>query len=315
MTEKTEINKNIRQHAGSGRNSLSGGENIKLNENDAISISIRNVVKKYGNLYAVKDISFDVKKGEFFGFLGPNGAGKTTIIRIITTSTKATSGQVLVNGYDITKEPIKAKKDIGVVSQYINIDMELTCRENLIVHAMLHRMKKKEASERIDFLLDYIEMTDKKNVLVEHISGGMKRKLMIARALLHEPDILFLDEPTIGLDAHSKRKLWELMSKINSENKTIFLTTHYIEEAEELCNRVGIIHEGQLIALDSPANLIKTVGSITLDVLENDMLKSYFFNSREQALAGASKNEGTVVIRETNLEDVFLNKTGRRVES
>lgn len=280
-----------------------------------IAISVRNIDKKYGKVHAVKELSLDVERGEFFGFLGPNGAGKTTTIRIITASAKPGSGKVFINGSDIGRDPIKAKKDIGVVSQYINLDMELTCRENLRVHGMLHGMPGKKIRQRIDYLLDYIEMTDKKDVQVEHISGGMKRKLMIARALLHEPDILFLDEPTIGLDAHSKRKMWELMEKINTRKKTIFLTTHYIEEAEELCRRVGIINQGQLIATDSPRNLIEEVGEVTLDVFTDESYKSYFFASRKEALEAAADRKGKVLIRKTNLEDVFLAKTGRRVEN
>ncbi|MHB1252837.1 MAG: ABC transporter ATP-binding protein [Candidatus Humimicrobiaceae bacterium] len=281
---------------------------------EKIAISLKNLYKKYGSLIALNNLTLDVLEGEFFGFLGPNGAGKTTAIRIITTATKPDSGQVYLNSFDISRNPIKAKNSMGVVSQYINLDMELTCRENLVVHGMLHKMKKRKVMERINYLLDYIEMTDKKNILVGKISGGMQRKLMIARALLHEPEILFLDEPTVGLDAHSKRKIWDLMVKINSENKTIFLTTHYIEEAEQLCNRVAIINRGNLIEIDTPGNLIEKVGVIALDVFDQDDYTTYFFNSREEALEAGSKMEGRIMVRETNLEDVFLNETGRRVK-
>ena len=157
-------------------------------------------------------------------------------------------------------------------------------------------------------------MTDKQNTLVGKISGGMQRKLMIARALLHEPEILFFDEPTVGLDAHSKRKIWDLMVKINSEKKTIFLTTHYIEEAEQLCNRVAIINSGNLIEVDTPRNLIEKVGVVALDMFGFDDYTTYFFESREEALEAGGKMEGRIMVRETNLEDVFLNKTGRRVK-
>ncbi len=281
--------------------------------NNKISISVKNISKKYGKLLAVNNLSFDVFKGELFGFLGPNGAGKTTTIRIITASSKADSGDVYINGYDLRKNSVNAKKNIGVVSQYINLDMELTCAENLLVHGILHGMRNKEILERTAFLLEYIEMSDKRNVLVEHISGGMKRKLMIARALLHNPSILFMDEPTIGLDAHSKRKLWELLIKINAEGKTIFLTTHYIEEAEELCSRVGILNKGNLIAVDSPLNLIKKIGKVSLDVFEEDEVKTYFFATRAEAIKEATNFKTKVLIRNTNLEDFFLEKTGRRV--
>lgn len=282
---------------------------------DEVSVSLKNLTKNYGKVKAVNDVSFDVLRGEIFGFLGPNGAGKTTTIRMITTATKPTSGTALINGFDVRKDPVNAKRTIGVVSQYINIDMELTSAENLIVHGMLYRMEKKTIYSRVDELLDFIEMSDKKNVAAGKISGGMQRKLMIARALLHKPEILFLDEPTVGLDAQSKRKIWDLLVKINSENKTIFLTTHYIEEAEELCNRVGIIDKGRLIALDSPENLIKEVGKIALDTFTADNCSTAFFCSREEALKAAEGIKEKIVIRRTNLEDVFLKKTGKRVES
>ncbi|MCL4386551.1 MAG: ATP-binding cassette domain-containing protein, partial [Cyanobacteria bacterium] len=149
---------------------------------EKIAISLKNLYKKYGNLIALNNLTLEVPEGELFGFLGPNGAGKTTAIRIITTATKYDSGEVYLNGFDILKNPLEAKNSIGVVSQYINLDMELTCKENLIVHGMLHNMKKRKILERIDYLLDYIEITDKENVQVEKISGGMQRKLMIARA-------------------------------------------------------------------------------------------------------------------------------------
>ena len=291
------------------------GSDIAIGE---VSVSLRNLTKNYGEVKAVDDVSFDVLRGEIFGFLGPNGAGKTTTIRMITTATKPTSGTVLINGYDVRKDPVDAKKTIGVVNQYINIDMELTTAENLIVHGMLYGMNKKDIYLRVNELLDFIEMSNKKNVAAGKISGGMQRKLMIARALLHKPEILFLDEPTIGLDAQSKRKIWDLLVKINSESKTIFLTTHYIEEAEELCNRVGIIDEGRLIALDSPENLIKEVGKIALDIFTADNYSTDFFYSREEALKaaeGIKERKEKIIIRKTNLEDVFLKKTGKRVES
>jgi len=280
-----------------------------------ISVSVKKITKNYGEVKAVKDVSFDVLKGEIFGFLGPNGAGKTTTIRMITTATKPTSGTALINGFDVEKDPVNAKRTIGVVSQYINIDMELTTAENLIVHGMLYRMRKKAINSKVDELLDFIEMSDKKNIAVGKISGGMQRKLMIARALLHEPEILFLDEPTVGLDARSKRKIWDLLMKINSEERTIFLTTHYIEEAEELCDRVGIIDEGKLIALDTPKKLIKEVGETAVDIFTDDIFSTDFFTDRERALEAVKGIKDKIIIRKTNLEDVFLKKTGKRVEN
>ncbi|MCD4669760.1 MAG: ATP-binding cassette domain-containing protein [Actinomycetia bacterium] len=280
-----------------------------------ISVSVKKITKNYGEVKAVRDVSFNVMRGEVFGFLGPNGAGKTTTIRMITTATKPTSGTALINDFDVEKDPVNAKRTICVVSQYINIDMELTSAENLIVHGMLYHMRKKAINSKVDELLDFIEMSDKKNIAAGKISGGMQRKLMIARALLHEPEILFLDEPTVGLDARSKRKIWDLLMKINSEGRTIFLTTHYIEEAEELCDRVGIIDEGKLIALDTPKKLIKEVGETAVDIFTDDIFSTEFFADREGALETVKGIKDKVIIRKTNLEDVFLKKTGKRVES
>ncbi len=279
-----------------------------------ISVSVKNLTKHYGKIKAVDNVSFNVLRGEIFGFLGPNGAGKTTTIRMITTATNPTSGTALINDFDVSKDPVNAKRTICVVSQYVNIDMELTSGENLIVHGMLYRMRKKTIYSRVDELLDFIEMSDKRNIAAAKISGGMQRKLMIARALLHKPEILFLDEPTIGLDAQSKRKIWDMLVRINSENKTIFLTTHYIEEAEELCDRVGIIDNGKLIALNAPKNLIREVGEIALDIFAGNNYSTNFFSNREEALEAAKGIKDKVVIRRTNLEDVFLKKTGKRVE-
>ena len=192
------------------------------------------LTKEYGEIKAVDSLNLEVYSGEIFGFLGPNGAGKTTTIRILTTLTKPTSGQAWINGMDVLKEALKVKEIIGVVQQTLSLDRELTLQENMELHARLHHLGSRERKRRIAELLDYVELTAHAKRLVEELSGGMRRRLMIARALIHSPQLLFLDEPTVGLDAQTRRRLWEMIRRMNVNGTTVFLTTHYIEEAEAL---------------------------------------------------------------------------------
>ncbi|GAI30615.1 unnamed protein product, partial [marine sediment metagenome] len=228
------------------------------------------LTKIYGEVKAVEDLNLEVRSGEIFGFLGPNGAGKTTTIRILTTLTKPTSGHAWVNGFDVLREPVKVRNLFGVVQQHISLDRDLTVRENMELHARLHHLKPSERRQRIAELLDYVELAEQANHLVEKLSGGMKRRLMIARALMHRPKLLFLDEPTVGLDAQTRRRLWELIRRMNLNGTTVLLTTHYIEEAEALCGRVGIIHQGHLIALGSPLELRQRLGLVAVETLSNN---------------------------------------------
>jgi ABC-2 type transport system ATP-binding protein len=215
-------------------------------------LEVHNVVKRYGSVTAVDGVSFSVNGGEIFGLLGPNGAGKSTTIRMLTTLTKPTAGELFVDGYSVVNEQVEVKRRIGVVPQQNNFEQELTGRENLLLHALLHKMPKKIRDARIAELLAYVGLEDRADERVRNYSGGMARRLIIARALLHGPSILFLDEPTVGLDPQTRRKIWDLILLMNRSGVTVLLTTHYIEEAESLCHRVGIIDYGKLIALDSP---------------------------------------------------------------
>lgn len=204
---------------------------------------------------AVNDLSFSVGRGEIFGLLGPNGAGKTTTIRMMTMQTQPTAGRILYDGLDTAKEPQAIKSCIGVVPQHINFDQDLTVGENMELHARLHHLGKKERQERVAELLDYVELGDVVHDGVRRLSGGMKRRLLIIRALIHRPKILFLDEPTVALDPQVRRRIWELVRHMADQGVTVFLTTHYIEEAEALCNRVAILNKGKLVDLDSPQHL------------------------------------------------------------
>jgi ABC-2 type transport system ATP-binding protein len=280
-------------------------------------IVAKKLVKNYDNTKAVQGLDLQVHSSEIFGFLGPNGAGKTTTIRIMTTLAKPTSGEVRINGFDVVKNADQVKKIIGVVQQHLSLDCDLTIRENMEFHARLYGLSASERKRRIDGLLEYVELTKYANSMVDKLSGGMKKRASIVIALIHQPKVLFLDEPTVGLDAQSRRNLWDLVRRLNADGTTIFLTTHYIEEAEALCNRVGIMHQGNLIALDTPKALCAKLGSVAVESLVNKETRYRFFTNRAEANSYAQtlSTEATVVtIRETNLEDVFVELTGQKVE-
>ena len=275
------------------------------------------LTKTYGEIRAVDGLNLKVHSGEVFGFLGPNGAGKTTTIRILNTLTKPTSGGAWVSGFDVVKEPDKVKKVIGVVQQHISLDRDLTVRENMEFHARLHHLGASERKRRINELIDYVGLTEHADRIVEQLSGGMKRRAMIVNALLHQPDVLFLDEPTVGLDAQTRRRLWDLIRRLNHDGTTIFLTTHYIEEAEALCQRVGIIHLGRLISIGNPLALRQKLGLVTVETLVNNKDTRYqYFPDRVAAssyIQDLPHDVKTIIIRESNLEDVFVELTGQKV--
>ncbi len=274
-------------------------------------IQIQDLRKTYGDTVAVDGLNLEVYAGEVFGFLGPNGAGKTTTCRILTTLTKPSSGRALVSGCEVVADPVGAKKGMGLVPQHLNVDPDLTVYENLKLHGMLHKMPRARREERIATLLEFSGLTRRRDHLAKNLSGGLKRRLMIARALLHQPRVLFLDEPTVGLDAHTRRRTWELIRQSNQAGVTVFLTTHYIEEAQNLCHRVGIIHEGKLIALDTPAALMARTGKVVVEGAGGGAPR--FFATRAEAAAFAAGAGGDVIIRGSNLEDVFISLTGRKV--
>jgi len=232
------------------------------------SIEIKSLTKSFGDVIAVNDISLSVKPGEIFGFLGPNGAGKSTTIMILTTLLKPTSGQALICGFDVMTNAKKVRENIGYVQQETTVDDYLTGRENLLLQAKLNHIPKNEINKRIDELLELIELSDKQDKAVGTYSGGMRKRLDIAGGLLHRPKVLFLDEPTVGLDIQTRRKIWEYIKKIHDEFEiTIFLTTHYMEEADKLCDRIGIIDGGKIQVIDSPENMKKAMGHEVISII------------------------------------------------
>lgn len=233
-------------------------------------IKVENLIKRFGNITAVNDISFDVEEGTIFGFLGPNGAGKTTTINILCTLLSPTSGRAFIAGHDCIKESSEVRKAIGIVFQDTTLDKDLTAYENLIFHAYLYNIAKDKMQERVDDVLRFVDLYDRKDDLVKKFSGGMKRRLEVARGLIHRPKVLFLDEPTLGLDPQSRANLWEFISKLpEKHNVTIFMTTHYMEEAE-VCDRIAIIDNGKIIAMGTPDELKKTVGGDVIYIKTTD---------------------------------------------
>lgn len=229
-------------------------------------IEVKNLVKKFDELIAVDKISFDVRHGEIFAFLGPNGAGKSTTIKMLTTMLKPTSGKLLLAGHDVTKERNDARKSFGIVFQDPSLEEELTANENMELHASLYKIPKKIRKEKIKNLLELVELWDRKDSYVKTFSGGMRRRLEIARGLLHEPKILFLDEPTLGLDTQTRNSMWEYVKRLSDEKgMTIFFTTHYLEEAEAVAERIAIIDLGKIISIGTTKELKQQTGTKNLE--------------------------------------------------
>jgi ABC-2 type transport system ATP-binding protein len=275
------------------------------------AISVRDLVKKFGDLRAVDGISFDVRKGEIFGFLGPNGAGKTTTINILVTLMRPTGGEAYVAGYNVVEEPVKVRERIGIVFQDPSVDRNLTGWENLYIHGLIYGLRGEELKRRIEESLEFAELTKFKDVEVKNYSGGMIRRLEIARGLMHEPEILFLDEPTIGLDPQTRAKIWEYVERLRNEaGVTVFLTTHYIEEAERLCDRVAIIDHGRIVAIGSPDELKQGIGGDVIYVRTGD-------KSSLMRLVEALQEDG-MVLRYRELDGVLalsVNNASRVIPS
>jgi ABC-2 type transport system ATP-binding protein len=271
------------------------------------------LTKNYGEVRAVERLSFTIPQGEVFGLLGPNGAGKTTTIKMLTTLSKPDSGRCLIDGFDVVKNPLEVKRRIGVVPQENNLDRELTAFENLLIYGMLHQVK--NPNKDIQAALRRVDLWDRKDSEVTHFSGGMQRRLLLARALLPQPSILFLDELSIGLDPQIRRQMWDMIRKTKIQGRTVILTTHYIEEAENLCDRVGILSRGRLVTLDTPANLKATVGEYIVEQIDPEgKLVQTICKNPEEARDLARNKEAGVTIRKSNLEDVFIKLTGERIE-
>jgi ABC-2 type transport system ATP-binding protein len=310
-------------------------------------IRIDRLTKTFKNqrtVIAVDDVTFEVKRGEIFGLLGPNGAGKSTLIRMLTTLLRPTSGTACVDSYDLFNDPEKIRSIIGVCPQNSTLDVELTAYDNLEFYGKLVNVPDSALDKRIWQLLDMTELTDRAHMKVQTFSGGMRRKLEIVRAFIHHPLILFLDEPTIGLDPESRREVWQQISKLNEEKTTIILTTHYMDEAEKLCNRIAFVDKGKLIALDVLDNLKRLIpegdlieiGFETIDdqvlaaIRENSLINSV--GVKEQKLIISARNGSKVLpfivavfenfslpmmsisIHTPSLEDVFIHLTGKKLD-
>ena len=306
-----------------------------------IAIQVTDLTKTFSDLTAVNHISFEITQGEIFGLLGPNGAGKTTTLSMLATMQKPTSGFATVQGRDIQKDEDGVRKAIGIVFQDQSLDEELTARENMDFHGRLYRLPPEIRRQRIDELLQLVELHDRKDDLVKTFSGGMRRRLEIARGLLHHPSVLFLDEPTLGLDPQTRNHLWKYIATLSKEkNITIILTTHYMEEADRLCDWIAIIDHGTIIALDSPQNLKDGIGGdiITIQTpdydtvaqvltgswidqveLHNDEVRIHLHNAEQHIsdiITLLSQHQipiHSVSVHKPTLEDVFLAFTGKTI--
>ena len=300
-------------------------------------ITVENLVKKYGALIAVNDISFQVVPGEVFGFLGPNGAGKTTTINILCTLSRPTSGHASINGYDVVRQQNQVRRSIGLVFQDPSLDDRLSGMQNLRFHAMVYNVPSAVREQRMEQVLHMVDLWEKRNNNVRTYSGGMKRRLELARGLLHSPRVLFLDEPTLGLDPQTRNRIWEYILDMRArEGTTIFLTTHYMEEAEN-ADRIAIIDHGRLVAMDTPQKLKNLVGKDIVTVKTSDGTTAIEeIAQRYQIIARGDGNELTfevdsgeeflprfirefgtqitsVNLRRPSLEDVFIKLTGREI--
>lgn len=299
-------------------------------------IKAKKLTKRYGDFVAVNGIDLDIGEGEIFGLLGPNGAGKTTTMMMLTTLRDITSGKAEVNGFDVSKQPSQVRKSIGIVFQDPSYDENLTAYENLKLHGLLYGVPGKELEKQIDIVLDLVTLSDRKHALVKSFSGGMKRRLEIARGLVHRPKILFLDEPTIGLDPQTRDHIWNYVIKLRKERgTTVIVTTHYMDEAEKLCDRVAIVDHGKIIVIGTPAELKRIIGGDIVVIKASNKkagaleklkcVKHVEKKGDELHLSVTNPNVNLpiiikalgsvdyVEIRSPTLNDVFLHYTGREI--
>ena len=276
-------------------------------------IETKNLTKTFDNFTAVDSLDLKIETGEFFGLLGPNGAGKTTTISLLSTLLLPTKGEILIDGQKLTRNRPDLKRKISVITQEYSMRQDMTMDEIMEYQGRLYFMPRREIKERTEELLEFCDLIKFRKRTVRKLSGGMKRKLMVCRALLTEPEILLLDEPTAGMDALSRRQMWNLLRKLNGKNLTILLTTHYMEEAQNLCSRVALMDHGKLEEINTPSGLIDSLGRYAVDVFSGEETRSSYFNSREEAIAYLSGVSGQASLRETTLEDVFVERAGRHL--
>lgn len=273
-------------------------------------IQLSKLTKKFGDFTAVDDLDLTIDTGEFFGLLGPNGAGKTTTISMMSTVLLPTAGEILIDGEKLTRKTSAQKRKLSVITQEYSMRQDMTPEEVMEYHGRLYFMPLKKIREKTDELLDFAGLSEYRRRKVRHLSGGMKRKLMICRALMTEPEIMLLDEPTAGMDAISRRRMWGMLRKLNERKITIILTTHYMEEAQALCGRVALIDRGKLQKLGTPDELITQLGAFAVD----DDGGTAFFRDRGEAIAYLSASGADAALRATTLEDVFVECAGGKLQ-
>lgn len=271
-------------------------------------IELRGLTKKFDNFTAVDHLDLTIGTGEFFGLLGANGAGKTTTIGMLSTLLLPTEGEIYVDGRLLTRKTPELKRRFSVVTQEYSMRQDMTVDEIMEYQGRLYYMPLKRIRERSERLLEFCGLLQYRRRTARKLSGGMKRRLMVARALLTEPEILLLDEPTAGMDALARRQMWNLLRQLNGQNLTILLTTHYMEEAQSLCSRVAFLKRGRLQAVDTPGRLIEALGAYAVDLYTPEGVRSLFFPGREEAIACLSAQKGQCALRQTTLEDVFVER-------
>ena len=276
-------------------------------------IELIELTKTFGDFTAVDHLNLKIETGEFFGLLGPNGAGKTTTISMISTVLLPTSGEIKIDGVRLDRKASAQKRKLAVITQEYSMRQDMTMDEVMEYQGRLYFLPKKVIREKTEELLAFTGLLEYRKRTVRHLSGGMKRKLMICRALMIEPEIMLLDEPTAGMDAISRRQMWNLLRQLRQRGLTIILTTHYIDEAQTLCDRVALINRGSLDTIDTPEGLIDQLGRFAVDETSEENLVSHYFHDRDQAIAYLSEAPEGAAMRNTTLEDVFVDRIGRRL--
>lgn len=277
-------------------------------------IQLKNLTKKFGDFTAVDSLNLKIEKGEFFGLLGPNGAGKTTTISLLSTLLLPTSGEIFIDEQPLSRKRPDIKRKLSVITQEYSMRQDMNMDEIMEYQGRLYFMPRKQIRERTEELLEFCGLIDFRKRSVRKLSGGMKRKLMVCRALLTEPEILLLDEPTAGMDPISRRQMWNLLRQLNEQNMTILLTTHYIEEAQSLCNRVALMDKGKLEEVNTPTGFIQKLGEFAVDEICPEGIKSHYFQDRTQAIEFLSciQNHKSAM-RNSTLEDVFVERVGKHL--
>ncbi len=274
-------------------------------------IELKDLTKQFGSQTAVDHLNLEIKTGEFFGLLGPNGAGKTTTISMISTVLLPTEGEVLLDGHKLTRTSDSVRRQLSIVTQEYSMRQDMTVEQVMEYQGRLYYMPRKLIREKSKELLEFVGLYEHRKKTVRYLSGGMKRKLMVCRALMTDPKVLLLDEPTAGMDAFARRQMWDLLRRLNSGSMTIILTTHYMDEAETLCDRIALIHGGKLDRVDKPVELIRELGAFAVDEMTEKGIRSKFFPTREDAIGYLSGCGANASLRASTLEDVFIERTGR----